>query len=351
MKICIVTVYNSVNCGSYLQAMALKKALENQGHEVSFLKTGARKNTSVIKGSLVQILKGKVKKGYYILKSMNNFKKHSSFFKVCENIPSEINKQDFFILGSDEIWNISREKAFARFPIFWGGGIDSENIISYAPSVNNTTISQLKDYPYAEQGLRKIKHIGVRDRYTQSLVKELSDRDSTLVADPTMLLEVDYYKKISGKCPYNNFILIYSFGAYLSQDDINACKEYAKKTGKKLISFGTNHSWCDITVAADPYDFLAFFEKADTIFTDTFHGTIFSLLYNKKFVSFGGKNKKVAEVLSYFNLENRIAKNSFEVPNILMKKIDYIKVNERIAEIREESTDFIVKSLRKENIQ
>ena len=342
MKICIVTVYNSINCGSYLQATTLRDFFKEKGHEVSFLNTGARgKKSEIVFSVFKRLLTGQFKLAFNLVKSILNFKKYHHSLKTCTNSELDISTQDLIVLGSDEIWNISRVKAFARFPIFWGIGIEHDNIMSYAPSMNNTSLDQLNNYPYAKEGISKIKYLSVRDKHTKEMIKAISNREGTIVVDPTMLFTADHYNKIKGTCPFFDFILVYSFGGHMTKEDKKKIKEVAVMLNKKLVFFGRHESWVDISVPADPYDFLAYFEQADFIFTDTFHGTIFSLLFNKNFISFGEKKKKVVELLSYFDLDERIIKGSTDIDELIFNEIDYSIINPKIKTLRQKSYAFL----------
>ena len=342
MKICIITVYNSINCGSYLQATALRDFFETKKHDVLFLDTGARgKKSDLMIPVLKNFLIGRLKASLIHIKSRSIFQKYHSSLRTCTNPEFDISNQDLIVLGSDEIWNISRVKDFARFPIFWGVGIEHNNIMSYAPSMNNTSLDQLNKYPYAKKGISKIKYLSIRDKHTQKMIKAISNREGTIVVDPTMLFSVDYYNRIKGTCPFSDFVLIYGG---ITIEDKKIINEIAVRLKKKLILFGRYESWVDISIPADPYDFLAYFENADFIFTSTFHGTIFSLLYNKNFISFARKKKKVLELLSYFNLENRNIEYA-SIIDLISKEIDYSIINTKIETLRQTSYKFISSAL------
>ena len=82
------------------------------------------------------------------------------------------------------------------------------------------------------------------------------------------------------------YVLIYAYHGFMnSKQEVNAIKSFAKKNGLRIISCGYYHSWCDENVNADPKEFLEMFIHASYIITDTFHGTVFSIINKKRFVS------------------------------------------------------------------
>ena len=343
MRISIVTVYESMNCGAYLQAWTLKVYLENNGHQVTFLKNNSRNiNKAVFKNIIRLLFKRKMQDLKMEIKNYFIFKKYHKNFILCYK--KDMDKQDLFILGSDEIWNVSK-KSMATYPIFWGIGITSTNIISYAPSANNATFEDIINYPYAKIACEKLKRISVRDTHTQNIIQKITDKPVELVSDPTMLLNINFYNDdLIKECKYKNYILIYDCYKGFSKEEIGMCVKFAKENNKKLISFGAYLSWCDLSIPADPLAYLSYFKNADYIFTGTFHGTIYSILFNRQFVSMGKIGMKVKHTLTFYDLLARIL-NSNDL-NILAKtKINYSTVNEKITEMRAKSEKFLLLSL------
>lgn len=345
MKVCIVTVYNSTNCGSFLQAYGLKYILEKMGHEVSFLETGVKKNRrTFLRKAFRSIKKGKFRQVSFDRKKLVNFEKALKAFPICPNNKSALKKQDVFVLGSDEIWNISRDD-MRNAPIFWGSGLEGR-IISYAPSVNTSTSKDMDKAAFAKKSLEKMAAVSVRDEYSKKLIAQYTDKPIKLCCDPTFLLPMDEYKRIKKDCPYDDFILVYSAGAKFTDEDKKAIQTFAKKQGKKLIAFPHNLVWCDIQESADPLRAIDYFMKADYVITDTFHGAALSLVFNKDFLAVPRGNTKVSELLRFFNVPQLMAESAANVEEYFSEiRYDKNALNKRIYEEREKAKAFLAEAV------
>ena len=347
MNISIVTVYDALNVGAYLQAYGLHKFLSDKGHDVTFLQNKSHNSTTeLFKKALSYLLRGKVEKFRVYHKSYLNFKKDQSLFEILPNTKENEKKQDLIILGSDEIWNISR-RAMSDYPVFWGVGVNNNNIISYAPSSNNSTKNDVEKFPYAIEGLHKLKKISVRDFASKRLIEKFTDKEVSLVCDPTMLLDVEVYDELITKCKDTDYILVYDPYNRFSQEERLDAKKYAKSKGKKLISMGAYLPWCDKSIPASASSFLTYFKNADIVFTSTFHGTMFSLIFNKNFVIFSSAGTKVIETLDYFGLKERVLNKERTVSTLSDVDVPFEIVNPVISEFKEKSRQYLIKALKK----
>lgn len=339
-KVHIVTVYNSLNPGSFLQATSLYKAVESLGYEAAFYKTGAR---SLLKSALIESVY-MLKKGD--IKSMlSKFKMAALFTKELKNyrISTSFDKEnDLFVLGSDEIWNVAR-KNMADYPIFWGEGLVQERCVAYAPSLNNATEEHIRKLPFVLSALEKLNSISVRDTHSLNTLKAITERSITEVCDPTLLLTKEEHEKVAKACPHKGYIFVYVYAKAVSDEDIKAIREFAKAKGKKLIAFGSAHKWCDENVFGTAYDFMSYINNADYVCTSTFHGTIFSIIFQKQFAVLGNKNKKVTELLNTMGIERHA--NSDTLQRILETEYDKTDVLKRQEALRNESFDYLKNAL------
>jgi hypothetical protein len=343
MRIVIVTVYNSMNSGSYLQAYSLYQSLVNvYGNMVYFLKTGARtpgKDTLqyCVKKALRLDFKAASarKKMYYDL---------NQYVKKLPEIEFEdlVYEEDVFILGSDEIWNIQRD-CMRDYPIFWGEGLPLNRTISYAPSINISTKEDIESQDYTIEALNKIRYLSVRDTASLTTLKSVVDRDIELVGDPTNLIEVSSFVQKLEPCTDDKYILIYIDPIKLTDERIEMIRKFADIKKLKLISFSFQNKWCDKIVNGSPYLFLSYIYHADYVLTATFHGATFSILFNKKFVAFNEKNQKVCELLSTYGLEERmIPDNALTGLEIIADaEYDAQKLNDSIALMRQKSLKYL----------
>lgn len=335
MKICIVTVYNSLNLGSYLQANALRSVLEEYG-EVCFLNTHARNpRTKAIKGIIKSCIKLSPKHFKLAVNKYKVFMKIQKKFRVCEL--SDLDENTLFVFGSDEIWNICRRN-MSDFPVFWGDGIIGKKF-SYAPSLNLATKEQLSKWRYTNC-LQKFIGVSVRDEHSKEMIQPYYHDEVQVVLDPTMLLDYSYYNKKAKQIYMKDYIAVYVFSDRMTDEKIYNIKEIAKRLNKRLIGVGEYFDWCDeCVVSENSFDF---FINADYTIVNTFHGTVFSILLRKKFISFADSNK-VKDLLNEFGVADQDVRIS-DLETMLKKinnDIDYVKIEELLQEKRGYSMKYI----------
>lgn len=339
MKIGIITVYNSYNCGSFLQAFALCTVLK-RSNDVYFIKRRLQSKQDRFYYRILQaikyILKRNFKKALFILKKYFTFRK----CRMLLPIKNKYSDLDLLIYGSDTIWNINDSYFMREWKKYWGYGVTQKKI-TYAASVGATQEEKILEKTELRQCIAEFSGISVRDEHTHNIVKKMLPDGETVkrVVDPTLLLDVQEYKNIANGCKEKDFILVYAFSD-IGQDAIAQIKKFADETGKKLVAFGEDFP-ADKHISYNPFDFLAYYEKADYIITNTFHGTIFSMIYNKKFVSYGKEKKKVALLLEEFGLSDRNIDVLDDIFSIIENEIDYDGVNQLISRKRDESLEYL----------
>lgn len=342
MRICIGTVYNSLNAGSYLQAMALMSALNVNGNNVSFLETRSRNPLRILLlSSLKYIINGQIKALLFFWGKWSKFQKLLSSFPVSK-VKDE---QHVYVLGSDEIWNIGR-KEFSRFPVFWGEGINAGKIVSYAPSINRATLQDFKDCKYPEECLAKFGGISVRDLHSKQVLQQLTNKKIEVVLDPTLLFESDFYQKHEHPIQGRNYILVYAYANHINRDQITRLRIFAQKKGLPLVAINNYTDWCDKSYPASPAEFLAFFRHASYVVTDTFHGTIFSVIYKKQFASYADNNIKILDFLDRMNLQTQNATKEIDINTVLGNSIDYDAIHGSLAKQRGQSLGYLYNAIK-----
>lgn len=351
MKICIVTVYNSINSGSFWQAKAMEIFLKKEGYDVVFLKRSNSGGSSSSKINMAKrVLKIFLKDGLNEAKRQCNiFRKFLEEQKQFEIIPNNLKNNfediDLFVLGSDTIWNLDNRFFLKNYKTFFGGRFKNKEVITYAASVGNTGIEKIKKYKDIPKMLEKLKDISVRDESTQKIVKELIDKDVSIVGDPTLLLDKEYYAKIEkNRMEKEGYIFLYLF-LPLTDQKMMELKEFASKNNLKIINATSNSSLCDKCILNCPTTFLNYMLHAEYIITDTFHGTVFSINLNKQFVAINRNKKKVNNFLDRMNLKNKLISIDEKIGENLKKNIDYEEHNIILEEIRNNSKKYLRKNL------
>ena len=129
--------------------------------------------------------------------------------------------------------------------------------------------------------------------------------------------------------------------------EVDMIKTFAKKHGLKIVAPGFYHSWCDEIVNAGPIEILRYFKNADFIVTDTFHGSVMSLITNRNFAVITRNNKnKLVNLLDEYGQVGRILSEDVTLDSLYEQPIDYTTVNAEMEKRREESLEFLVERLK-----
>lgn len=339
MKICIVTIYNSSNYGARLQALALRSVLEQRGHDVVHLDTGARNPRSMaIKKVIKRLITFDWRKDSLAFQWNRGtlFVNEAKEFQTCD--AREASQADLVIFGSDEIWNAKRRMIY-RYPMLFGKGIDNAHKASYAVSINNAVVEDFQKHAYTIEELNKFEKITVRDSYSKEVLAQLlPGKDISVVADPTLLQDRSYYESILERTKQQDYILVYSYGIHLQPSVIKQMQEYAREHQLKLISVLGYLPWCDVNTPYSTKEVLGLIRDAKVVFTDTFHGAIFSVIFEKKFAVVSKGTRKLAYLLKNLGLkQQKVSDEADSLFTVLEKDIDYASCNERLAKLREQS--------------
>lgn len=311
MKIGIVTVWNANNNGSFLQAYALQKYIEQLGHEVKMLK-------------LADFAHGGSE---YSDTFWNNLEKHHSLLNVSDDLEEEF---DVFVYGSDEIWSMFGELVN---PIFWGYGLKAKRKITYAVSAQNLSLKSVLKHPFTYLGLRKFDNLSVRDKVTKKKLSYLTRKPLTMVLDPTFLIS---YENCKVENTIGKYLLVYTYG--LSDEDARIIRNFADVKGLKIVCTGSDRpsEWGDINIPAGPFEWIGLIRNAEYVVSSTFHGTVFSIICKKQFFVIGTNSGKVNDLLERTGLNERKT-NEFAK----LESIDYSVVSKKIEKEITSSKDFL----------
>ena len=335
-KVGIMTWFNGCNYGTILQAKALQHVICKLGNEADIINYKKRnyKNREIKKiSSLFCRLKNKI---FY--DRINNTSKFNDFrdkyLKLTESCNTfvELNdlnsKYDVFVCGSDQIWSPFSfdEKYFLNFTT-------KDKKVAYAPSFGVSKISNLYVYNKIKNLLSDFKYISVREKQGQKIIKELTNQDAQLVLDPTLLLDYEDWKIYENKEILNKindkYVLCYFLGK--SNSYYKKIVNFAKKNNYQIINIPIfkRQKFNKFNISnVGPSEFLSLFKNAEYIFTDSLHGTLFSLNFRKRFFIFKrfndkadySENSRIYNIIELFNLHDRVID---EKDNIIEKDINY----------------------------
>ena len=375
MKIGILTYYFSNNYGALFQAYGLRNYLNEIGHEAEFINYhpehiesgGNLKMNNIFKKSGLKIIYLKLtslKEKYFGNKNIKSgfyeFRKNflgikGKEYKTSLDIENAELNYDILICGSDQIWNPSEHNGID--PVYFlDFKIKNKKVlkIAYAPSFGKSNIDE-KYYSKIKKLINNLDSISVREKSGVNLLNTLTDKNITLTPDPTIL--VSDYKKIMKT--YDGILDDYIFCYYLrSRETIGDITEYiSNKTNFKIYSpYNSHRRWKEIgeTVYPDPRQWLSLLYNSKIVITNSFHGTMLSILLNKPFivVGIGGEkakyNERVQNLLIQSGLEDRLITkfNKNDIDRLTSTEINWLEVNQKISNMKENGKTFLNESLK-----
>lgn len=349
MNIGIVTVFDSINCGSYWQAYALGYILRSMGHNVAYLerkKTGTSSNSNFFK--FKRILSAFKNDGVYAamqtMKSIYEFQHCIEQFTAIKACDKDFSIIDCVILGSDTIWNVADQYFLDNWEFFWGKEFANCKIITYAGSVANTDKKIINSLPEIRNVVNNWSCISVRDKHSKEIISSLTKNSIELICDPAMLLTKEVYEGISTTYDFTeHYIFLYLFKRLSERQERNLA-DLARNSNLIIINGIKKQCapFSDRTIINSPHEFIKYFLNADFVVTDTFHGSVFSIVLNKKFAAIDRGKNKVRELLKEFNLENCLIGEKEE---LRFENVNWLQINKKVEWNRKKGISFLKKAL------
>lgn len=344
----IITICDNNNYGNRLQNYALSKVLDNLGVNNVTLwdknRNNLKSNIKLIIKLLLCRINPKFKRN--VLFQIFTCKNTNVKYVDLNNLKSLNNNFDYFVVGSDQIWNYNfkyaQDKDFLKFA-------DYDKTISYAPSFGISEIDdEWKDK--ISDGLNHIKHLSVRENQGANIIRELSNREAQVVLDPTLLLSKEEWFKIEKKPKKmikKKYILTYFLGKKSEQ---LKCELKSLSIDNNLEVINLNDMEDKNFYSCGPSEFLYLFNHAELILTDSFHACVFSMIFNKPFYVFDrnskglkSMNSRLDTLLTTFKQEQRKVTSLENIENVF--ECDYKQSYEILKIKQEESLDFLKNAL------
>lgn len=355
MNIGILSMQKVMNYGSFLQGFALKRTLEELGHHCEFIDIEQGQIFPELKRTS-SFLSEKIWERYckwdiltrirYTRMFQTRF--HNEFFEELGVNKHTMKNFDAVVIGSDEVFNFAQRVPWGYTPQLYGRISNVSKVISYAGSFGHTTLEDIYHFGVRDEivsAFLSMAAISVRDVNSFNIVKELTGKNAHVDIDPVLLFNYDsYIKPISQK----DYIVVYSYPNRIKKkEEITAIKNFAKKHNKKLVSIGFYFPWCDETVIPHPFEVLGYIKGADFVITDTFHGSVMSLKFNRPFVALvrDSNKQKMNSLLSQFGLQNQIVNNITFLEDKMLQRIDYDLVNRYLNNAQIESLNYLKSNL------
>lgn len=356
MKIGILTQHFLLNYGGIIQNFALQQVLLELGHEpLTFEHDTCYSRTRWLLRTAKQILKTRSLKGLPVYPTYQGRIGNKNFIKfVLKNIRSVTVKDftpdltqkyglDAYIVGSDQVWRPAFNLGPRLGNMFLDFAGDDVKKISYAASFG------CKEWEYTEEQERmcgklakRFDAISVREASGVDLCKEHFGVEATLVLDPTLLLNKEDYGKVCHDVPKKEkHIFVYSL--VVSEGVLAVAEKVAEAMGLSII---VKQAGRKVKKEDTIEDWFAEFRDADYVVTDSFHGMVFSIIFNKPFsivMNPSGGNDRYLSLLSQLGLMERIVSDELQP---VFSAIDWSDVNHRLTELRKASFEFLKTNLR-----
>ncbi|MBE6048872.1 MAG: polysaccharide pyruvyl transferase family protein [Clostridium sp.] len=372
-KVGILTFHASHNYGSVLQAYALQNTVNTCCKcdcEIINFVTDRQKDMysifyninslkDILRNVRVRLYKYKIRKDRF--EDFNKFiygnlKLSEKVYRTKEELESDINKYNTIICGSDQVWNLTiKDFDYSYFAPFKG---DFKKV-SYAPSCGGDEIfnrilsdEQVKEY------INDFDSLSVRENVAQNMLKKITDKDISIVLDPTLLVPKEKWDEIcSDRIIKEDYIFLYSID--YNDDVVRMAKNISKRLNLPVyILFNTPSAYkkslmsFKFAKSESPEDFISLVKNAKLVLSNSFHGTVFSIIYRKAFYvlrgTYDGKintDDRISTLLGKFKLKDR----EININNLNEKSIscdvDYSENEKYINLEREKSIEYLRNSI------
>ena len=355
MKIGILTFPLINNYGGILQAFAMMKLIKSLGHEPVLVNLKYSHNFKIY-------TKYFIKK--YILFFMKKYKS-ASLFKQNKNtkyfVDNYINPKtepiyttnelvkilnnsnfDACVVGSDQVFSSMSGIGFKD--IYSLGFVDNIIKIAYAGSFGGDFFKG-KNINLHSQNLKKFKAISVREQSGIEVCKKTFGVEAQHVLDPTMMIDKKEYEMLFENLPTKTKGKIFAYILDKNSDKNAMLKRFAKEQKLEIYEINDGNTAKNII---SPIEWMKAIYDAKIVITDSFHGCVFSIIFNKPFFAFVNEmrgNARFESLFGMFELKDRIINSSDNIN--LKNEINYAKINKILSEKKEFSVNFIIENLRK----
>jgi hypothetical protein len=351
MNVAVVTIHDHLNYGAVLQAFALNKIVRELGHQCRTIDLGMEPASSRRYSRSKH--PGEQLKNLYLLFHRNDNHRHRKRFGdfVRRHIPlSDVRYQsldqlvasppqfDVYVTGSDQVWHpVKLDRAIGHAFHLSFAASDRHRLVAYAPSFGVSDIPE-RHVPRLREYLFRYHSLSVREKSGQEIVSRLTGKEAEIVLDPTLLLRVEEYRSIA-RVPSisEEYLLVYPMELGMDGvfwDMVRRVKERLSLQTVILLPLRFHYRWlllADKTILdAGPAEFLGLFDRAAFVCTNSFHGTAFSVLFQKGFLCapHSVTNSRVHSLLEQLGLLSRqvISADPQRIQKALSETMDYARI-------------------------
>ena len=354
-KVGILTFHDAHNYGAVLQAYALKEYIKQLGFNVKIINYHHYEiPDGFAKKRKIDFAKVGLHKFSYF-DHCTRWEKFALFINELTDNAREVyisEKEleklniDYWICGSDQIWNTDITHGFNK-----GFFLDFNTTgkkISYAVSMGIPSLEEKYEEEF-KKAVNSLDCISVREESLKEYVEKFTDKEIKRVIDPTLLLNPEDYDEIIEENPIvGKYLLIYALGP----DDrlTKIAQKIAKEKNLEIVELNdckVSNYFCKQISNAGPEEFLSLIKNADAVVTNSFHGTIFSILFKRDFYTITrlNRNSRMENILNIVDMRDRLIDNVEDLSKV--KNQDFEKAFENIQKVRESSIEFLKSALDK----
>lgn len=358
MKIAILSMQRVTNFGSVLQAYSLRQMIEDvTGERVEFIDIeedyicpSKKSITSDSDCTEPEVLSrdifSRAKRWTNTrLSSWNKRKIYKFMTDTLQLTENNCNAYDVVVVGSDEVLN---HRGGVNLQLH-GAVKRAGRVITYAASCGSAIIEDIavEDRTRVREALGNFSAVSVRDEVTKEYLQQMYDGDIHHHLDPVLVGNLGRMEH--RRVPIKNYLLVYAYGHRIrNPKEIEFIQQYAKEKGLKTVAIGGSQTWCDMYIPVSPFRAMDYFYHADAVVTDTFHGSIFSVIHHKKFAVIMRRSNrgKLSSLLKDLELEERIVPEMEMLKGVLDREIQYDAVDETIEKERMRTCEYLRENLK-----
>ena len=362
-RVGVITWISYFNFGTYLQAYALQTVVRSLGYACSIVSD--EKMVRALRKESCWLRKV-VSKIYHFLKrddvcfiygmrqieaAYASFK--SSYLSVDDDWNSSMDldqRYDIYVCGSDQIWSPILPKQD-----YYYAGFTEKKKVAYAPSIGQRDCSE-EWSEWVKPLLDRFSHLSVREEEGAALLRRFMDKPVDVVLDPTLLLSSEDWEKLVDVSPEDNSPYVLCYFLTYNQVYLDYVRAFARERGLRVKMFMLDKrylGYTDESLFAGPIEFLRTIRGASCFFTDSFHGTIFAIHFERRFYTLkrfreqaeNNQNSRIENLFSKLGLQDYFLDESGLSVIPTLPGIDYNLVKERMSIERERSLSYLKKSL------
>lgn len=358
MKLGIISMQRLINYGSFLQAYGLQHTLEELGHEAVFmdvkLQNGGYLNLPPRRGLSFYLRNGARKVLRPRLYNLQLRREQDFYYRYFPMLgltaaPSCPKDCDAVIVGSDEVFSYCQFTQWGGTTQFFGEGVETDRLLSYAGSFGYTTYEDLCRIGMEHKLgtlLSRFSALSVRDENSKKTMEQLTGKTPQVHLDPVLIYDFEHL--LPSRMKHRDYILVYGYDNRLQEPEyVEQIRAFAREKGKILLGAGVFHDWCDVNLNVSPFELLAYVKNADYVVSETFHGTVFSIKYQKNFavVVRDSNYNKLHDLLARFGLEDRMLTKERCLGEILAHGVAAEPIRNRLEEEKSRSRQYLKEAL------